>query len=128
MSNVLFTAITRLLFAWLKNISFVISNSNGKCPDFLVSFGGHQLIIEVVSPSFDSEGDEERFKRRFKVNPKVLHSCSQFRCSLQGFLWIPWHYRPRLLQADLPAFPLCSQGCLFLHGAARVCGGQKIVQ
>ena len=37
-----------------------LENSNGKCPDFLVSFGGHQLIIEVVSPSFDSEGDEER--------------------------------------------------------------------
>jgi hypothetical protein len=37
-----------------------LENSDGKCPDFLVSFGGHQLIIEVVSPSFDSEGDEER--------------------------------------------------------------------
>lgn len=37
-----------------------LENSDGKCPDFLVSFGGQQLIIEVVSPSFDSEGDEER--------------------------------------------------------------------
>jgi hypothetical protein len=37
-----------------------LKNSDGKCPDFLVSFGDHQLIIEVVSPKFDSEGDEER--------------------------------------------------------------------
>ena len=37
-----------------------LKNPDGKCPDFLVSFGVHQLIIEVVSPSFDSEGDEER--------------------------------------------------------------------
>jgi hypothetical protein len=37
-----------------------LKNSGGTCPDFLVSFGDHQLIIEVVSPKFDSEGDEER--------------------------------------------------------------------
>lgn len=37
-------------------------NSSGKCPDFLVSFDEHQLVIEVVSPSFDHEGDDERIK------------------------------------------------------------------
>ena len=37
-------------------------NSSGSCPDFLVNFSGHQLVIEVVSPSFDGEGDGERIK------------------------------------------------------------------
>ncbi|KAM3098911.1 hypothetical protein ACKFKG_04530 [Phormidesmis sp. 146-35] len=37
-------------------------NSSGSCPDFLVNFSGHQLVIEVVSPSFDGEGDDERIK------------------------------------------------------------------
>ncbi len=37
-------------------------NSSGSCPDFLVNFSEHQLVIEVVSPSFDGEGDDERIK------------------------------------------------------------------
>lgn len=44
-----------------------LENSGGKCPDFLVSFGEHQLIIEVVSPSFDSEGDEERTRDKLLI-------------------------------------------------------------
>jgi hypothetical protein len=35
-------------------------NSNGSCPDFLVNFGDHQVVIEVVSPRFDCIGDGER--------------------------------------------------------------------
>jgi hypothetical protein len=35
-------------------------NISGKHPDFLVDFGDSQLVIEVVSPSFDREGLEER--------------------------------------------------------------------
>ncbi len=44
-----------------------LENSGGKCPDFLVSFDEHQLIIEVVSPSFDSEGDEERKRDKLLI-------------------------------------------------------------
>jgi len=44
------------------NFSLEQKNSSGRRPDFLVNFNEYQLVIEVVSPKFDCEGDSERIK------------------------------------------------------------------